>query len=155
MITIEMDRGALEQVQQRISALPPRIVASVYRELKPLLYDSFRTAVQKYFSGNTPAEKHSRAGDVLTSRSGALLNSVLDSFQASVDGDTLKISAGSELKYAAIHEYGGFAGRKGPYKKKGGHRVWIRPRPYLRPALFELEQLLPDLLEQAIQQAGA
>ena len=155
MIKIEMDDGALQQVQQRLSELPPRVVAAVYRELKPLLYDSFRTAVEKYFSGNTPAGKNSRAGDVLTSRSGKLLESVLKGFAVTEQGGALKISASADRPYARIHEYGGIAGRKPPYKKKGGHRVWIRPRPYLRPALFELEQLLPDLLEQAIQQAEA
>ena len=67
-------------------------------------------------------------------------------------GQTLTVSIGSELPYARIHEYGGFAGRRGPYKKKDGHRSYIRPRPYLRPAINDLQKALPGLLEQAIQQ---
>ena len=153
MIRIHVDQSALDQVQQRLSTLAPRVAADVYRQLKPLLYDSFRAAVQKHFSGNTPNTRGARAGDVLTVRSGRLLNSVLNSFEVADDGGTLKISAGSDQPYAGIHEYGGFAGRRGPYKKKGGHRVWIRPRPYLRPAIHDLERILPDLLDQAIQQA--
>ena len=153
MIQFEMDQSALQEVQQRLSGLAPRVVAAVYRELKPLLYQSFSSALQKYFSGNAP--ERGPAGDVLTVRSGDLRDSVLKSFQANIDGGTLSIRAGSDLAYAAIHEYGGFSGRKAPYKKKRGHRAWIRPRPYLRPALHDLEQVLPDLLEQAIQQATA
>jgi phage gpG-like protein len=153
MIKFEMDQPALQQVQQRLSGLAPRVVAAVYRQLKPMLYESFSSALEKYFSGSAP--KRGPAGNVLTTRTGDLQTSVLKSFEAEIDGDTLRISAGSDLPYAAIHEYGGFAGRRGPYKKKRGHRAWIRPRPYLRPALHDLEQVLPDLLEQAIQQATA
>jgi len=153
MIRFEMDQSALQEVQQRLSEFPPRMVAAVYRELKPLLYQSFSSALEKYFSGDAP--ERGRAGSVLTRRTGDLQDSVLKSFEANTDGMTLTISAGSDLPYAAIHEYGGFAGRKRPYKKKKGHRAWIRPRPYLRPALHYLEQVLPDLLEQAIERAGA
>lgn len=153
MITVEMDQTALEQLQQRLSALGPRMVARVYRELKPLLYQSFSTAVQKYFSGNSP--KRGPAGDVLTVRSGELLKSVLKNFEVSGEGLTLKITAGADMPYAAIQEYGGFAGRRPPFKKKNGQRPYIKPRPYLRPALQDLQDLLPDLLEQAIEQASA
>jgi phage gpG-like protein len=153
MIKFEVDQSALQEVQERLSGLAPRVIAAVYRELKPLLYQSFSSALQKYFSGNAP--ERGPAQSVLTTRTGRLQTSVLKSFEANIDGATLTISASSDLPYAAIHEYGGFSGRKGPYKKKRGHRAWIRPRPYLRPALHDLEQVLPDLLEQAIERAGA
>ncbi len=151
MIKFEVDPYALQQLQERLSGLAPRLVANVYRELKPLLYQSFSTALGKYFSGNAP--ERGPAGDFLTTRSGDLQRSVLKSFEAEMDGNRMTISASSDLPYAAIQEYGGFAGRKPPYKKKKGHRAWIRPRPYLRPAIYELEQLLPDLLEQALERA--
>lgn len=153
MIRVEMDQNALQQVQQRLSTLAPRLVARVYQELKPLLYDSFAAAVQKYFLVGG-ANIRGPAGDLLTSRTGGLLDSVLKSFAATVDGNTLSISAGSDRPYAAIQEFGGYAGRKGPFKKKNGHRPYIRPRPYLRPALSDLQDLLPALLEQAIEQAS-
>jgi phage gpG-like protein len=153
MIRVEIDQNALQQVQQRLSALAPRVVARVYQELKPLLYDSFATAVQKYFLAGG-LNTRGPAGDLLTSRSGKLLESVLKSFTATIDGNTLAISAGSDRPYAAIQEYGGYAGRKGPFKKENGQRPYIRPRPYLRPALSDLQDLIPGLLEQAIQQAS-
>jgi phage gpG-like protein len=153
MIKVEMDQSALEQVQQRLSTLAPRVVARVYQELKPMLYDSFSTAVQKYFLVGG-ANTRGPAGDLLTSRTGDLLKSVLESFSATIDGNTLSISAGSDRPYAAIQEFGGYAGRRGPFKKENGKRPYIRPRPYLRPALADLQDELPALLQQAIDQAN-
>lgn len=147
MIKVEIDDSALQQLQQRLTELPPRIVADVYKALTPLIYQSLQSAIPKYFSGSGGS-----SSTVLTSRSGNLMNSVLQSIQASTDGETLSVSIGSDLPYAKIHEYGGFAGRRAPFKKKNGQRPYLRPRPYLQPAINDLQQALPDLLEQAIQQ---
>lgn len=149
MISVKIDDSAVLQLQQRLAGLAPRVVAQVYEALQPLIYQSLRTAVPKYFAGSAGKGASS---DLLTSRSGNLMNSVLNSIQVSPDGQSLAVSLGSDLPYARIHEYGGFAGRRGPYKKKDGHRSYIRPRPYLRPAINDLQKALPDLLEQAIQQ---
>jgi len=149
VIKVEIDDSAIQQLQQRLTELPPRMVAEVYKALTPLIYQSLQSSIPKYFSGS--ATKGSPSS-VLTSRSGALMNSVLQSIQAGTDGETLTVSIGSDLRYAAIHEYGGYAGRPGPFKKKNGQRPYIRPRPYLQPAIRDLQQALPDLLEQAIQQ---
>jgi phage gpG-like protein len=149
VISVKIDDSAVQQLQQRLAGLAPRVVAQVYEALQPLIYQSLRSVVPKYFAGS--ASKGS-SSDLLTSRSGNLLNSVLQSIEAKIDGDSLTVSIGSELPYARIHEYGGFAGRKGPFKKRTGHRPYIKPRPYLRPAINDLQQALPDLLEQAIQQ---
>ena len=149
MIKVQIDESAVQQLQQRLAGLAPRLVAEVYKALQPLVYQSLRTAVPKYFAGSAGKGGSS---DLLTSRSGDLLNSVLQSIEAKTDGRSLTVSIGSDLKYARIHEYGGFAGRQGPFKKKEGRRPYIRPRPYLRPAINDLQQALPALLEQAIQQ---
>ena len=149
MIKVQIDDSAVQQLQQRLSGLAPRLVAQVYKALQPLIYQSLRSVVPKYFAGSASKDSPS---DLLTSRSGNLLNSVLNSIQVSPDGQSLVVSIGSDLPYARIHEYGGFAGRRGPYKKKDGHRSYIRPRPYLRPAINDLQKALPGLLEQAIQQ---
>lgn len=149
MIRVQIDDSAVQQLQQRLAGLAPRVVAQVYEALQPLIYQSLRTAVPKYFAGSAGK---SGSSDLLTSRSGSLMNSVLQSIETKIDGQSLTVSIGSDLKYARIHEYGGFAGRPGPFKKKDGRRPYIRPRPYLRPAINDLQQALPDLLEQAIQQ---
>jgi phage gpG-like protein len=149
VISVKIDDSAVQQLQQRLAGLAPRVVAEVYKALQPLVYQSLQSAVPKYFAGS--ASKGS-SSDLLTSRSGNLMNSVLQSIEAKIDGDSLTVSIGSELPYARIHEYGGFAGHKGPFKKRTGHRPYIKPRPYLRPAINDLQKALPDLLEQAIQQ---
>jgi phage gpG-like protein len=147
-IKVEIDQAAIQQLQQRLSAMPPRIVAAVYKALQPLVYQSLRSAIPKYFAGSGGPDSA-----LLTSRSGKLMNSVLESIEARMEGDKMIVSIGSNEKYAAIHEYGGFAGRKGPFKKKNARRPYLRPRTYLHPALNDLKQMLPDLLERAIQQA--
>lgn len=149
MISVQIDDSAVQQLQQRLAGLAPRVVTEVYKALQPLIYQSLRSVVPKYFAGSAGKGASS---DLLTSRSGDLLNSVLQSIQTKVDGDSLTVSIGSKLPYAHIHEFGGFAGRKGPFKKRTGHRPYIKPRPYLRPAINDLQKALPDLLEQAIQQ---
>jgi phage gpG-like protein len=146
-IRVEIDQAAIQQLQQRMSALPPRILAAVYKALQPLVYQSLRSAIPKYFGGSGGPDS-----DLLTSRSGNLMNSVLQSIETKIDSQSLTVSIGSKLNYARIHEYGGFAGRQGPFKKKEGRRPYIRPRPYLRPAINDLQKALPGLLEQAIQQ---
>ena len=149
MISVKIDDSAVQQIQKRLAELPPRIVAQVYAALKPMVYESLRSAVPRYFSGSGPGS------GMLTSRSGNLLNSVLQSIRAETDGQRLTVSIGSNLNYARIHEYGGYAGRKGPFRKKEGRRPYLRPRPYLHPAINDLQQALPALLEQAIQQVQA
>jgi phage gpG-like protein len=149
VISVQIDDSAVQQLQHRLAGLAPRLVADVYKALQPLIYQSLQTAVPKYFAGSA---SKGGSSDLLTSRSGKLLNSVLNSIQVNPDGQSLVVSIGSDLPYARIHEYGGFAGRKGPFKKKEGHRPYIRPRPYLQPAINDLQKALPDLLEQAIQQ---
>ena len=147
MIIVHIDPSALEQLQQRLNALPPRLVAEVYNALKPLVYQSLRAAIPKYFAGSGGGNSA-----LLTSRSGKLLESVLQSIETKVEGEKMSVSIGSDLPYAAIHEYGGYAGRRGPFKKKEGKRPYLRPRPYLHPVMGDLQRELPGLLEQAIQQ---
>jgi phage virion morphogenesis protein len=67
------------------------------------------------------------------------------------DGNTLRI--GSNLVYSAIHQFGGVAGRRGPFKKKNGRRPFIPARPYLvfRP---EDPQRMTDAIERYITAEG-
>jgi phage gpG-like protein len=147
VITVQINDAAIQQLRQRLAGLRPRVVAEVYQALKPLVYQSLLNTIPKYFAGSGGPNS-----TVLTSRTGNLMNSVLQSIQATVDGESLKISIGSDLPYAAVHEYGGYAGRRGPFKKKDGKRPYLPPRPYLHPAISDLQQALPGLVEQAIQQ---
>jgi hypothetical protein len=151
VISVKMDASAIPQIQERLTQLPPTLLNRVYIELRPLLQKALFDKLNDHFAGCGP-----KGGPTdpyrLTQRTSNLFWSVYRSLQVSEEGPNLKISIGSDLPYAAIHEYGGYGGRAGPYKKKDGRRTFIRPRPYLRPTINDLLQALPSLLEQAIQQ---
>ncbi|HKV94886.1 MAG TPA: phage virion morphogenesis protein [Candidatus Angelobacter sp.] len=68
-----------------------------------------------------------------------------------VEGNTLTI--GTNLRYAAIQQKGGIAGRKGPFKKKNGRRPFIPARPFVvfRP---EDPQRIADAMQRYIDAAA-
>ena len=142
MIAFEMDSAQLDDLWLELDTLPPRLMLR--------LNSALGSSLQKYFSGSSPAR--GPAGKVLTSRSGNLFSSVMSSLQTSVQDDAITVSIGSNLPYAAIHEYGGYAGRPGPFKKKNGRRPYLPARPYLNPAMDDLIEVLPDLVDQAFTQ---
>jgi phage gpG-like protein len=153
VIAFEMDTApALAALQQEIESLPPRLMLKASSVLRPMVYAALNTSLQKYFSGSAPARGPAAA--TLTSRSGNLFNSVLASLQVAVNADSIDLSIGSALPYAAIQEYGGYAGRPGPFKKKTGHRPYLPARPYLQPAMDDLAEALPGLLDQALNQVA-
>ena len=152
MIQFAIDQNSLEQVQQQLAGFAPRLIPRLREALIPLLQNTLQASAPKYFSGTAP--KRGPGGSVLTSRSGKLLSSVLQSLKVRLDSPTsFNISIGSDLSYARIQELGGYAGRRGPFKKKDGRRPYLPARPYLRPTLQDLEDALPELLEQAMQKA--
>jgi phage virion morphogenesis protein len=87
-------------------------------------------------------------------QSGRLKNSVTPA-EYPISGNRLTI--GTNLKYAAVQQAGGVAGRRGPFKKKQGRRPLIPARPFLvfRP---EDPQRMADAgdryIQAAAQQAG-
>lgn len=66
-----------------------------------------------------------RPGKKLLVESGRLRKSVT----RAIEGNTLRI--GTNLVYAGIHQHGGVAGRRGPFKKKDGRRPMIPARPFV------------------------
>lgn len=77
------------------------------------------TIVDKYLSGPRP-EKLGRV-------TGRLASSI--KFLIDEAADSVTIRFGSDVPYAAIHEFGGDAGP--------GHKVHIRERAYLRPGIAD------------------
>jgi phage gpG-like protein len=156
MISLAVDQSSQQQLQQSLSSLAPRIMVEVHRALKDLMYQGAQN-VRKYFAGSGP--KGGPTTDLLTSRSGALLNSVLQSVETGIDppspgaGTTqISVQLGSQLPYARIQEYGGIAGRA-TFKKPDGKRPYLPPRPYLQPAFDELQAALPEVLQNAVNRA--
>ena len=158
MIDFSVDEDSWQQVQACLTGLGPRVVVEIHQSLKTLLYAGVQSGVQKYFAGSGP--KGGPTTSRLTSRSGALVDSLLASVEMNLDPPsasegTTEITAqiGSSLAYARIQEYGGIAGRPGPFKRKAGHRPYLPPRPYLMPTVADIQAALSDALPQAIHDA--
>ncbi len=155
MIEFSVDQESRQRLEDFLSSLGPRLMAEVHQALKTLVYQGMQASVQKYFAGSGP--RGGPTSSLLTSRSGALASSLLASAETGLDPPSpsagmTQITAriGSSLPYARIQEYGGVAGRPGPFRKKNGRRPYLPPRPYLQPAFNDLQAALPDLLEQAV-----
>ncbi len=156
MISFTVDQSSQQKLQQSLSSLAPRIMVEVHRALKDLLYQGAQN-VQRYFAGSGP--KGGPTATLLTSRSGALLNSIVQSMETGIDppspgaGTTqISVQLGSSLPYARIQEYGGIAGRA-TFKKPDGKRPYLPPRPYLQPVFDEFQAVLPSVLQEAIGRA--
>jgi phage gpG-like protein len=156
VIEFAVDQDSLQRLENLLSSLGPRFMADVHQALKTFLYQGVQAGIQKYFAGSGP--KAGPTTRLLTSRSGALINSLLASAENSLDPPSpgagmITANIGSSLAYARIQEYGGIAGRAGPFKKKDGRRPYLPPRPYLEPIFNDLQAALPDVLQQAVQSA--
>ena len=158
LIEFEIDEASRARLREYLNSLPPRLMTAVHQALKSLVYQQVQSGIAKYFAGAGPQGGPTTSR--LTSRSGALANSVLESAMTGIDPPSvdegtkqITIRIGSSLAYARIQEYGGYAGRKPPFKKKDGRRPYLPPRPYLEPIFNDLEAALPDLMEQAVKEA--
>jgi phage gpG-like protein len=158
MIHFNIDPESQQRLKKFLAAIVPRVMAEIHQTLKTALYQGAQTAVEKYFAGSGP--KGGPTTSLLTSRSGALANSLLASVETGLDPPSpsdgiTQITArfGSSLPYARIQEYGGVAGRAGPFKKKNGKRPYLPPRPYLEPTMRDMLATLPDLLREAVKRA--
>ncbi len=157
MLTFRIDPESENRLKKFLATLVPRMMAEVHQTLKSALYQGAQAGVQKYFAGS--GSKGGPTSSLLTSRSGALANSLLASAETldppSPTDDTTTITGylGSSLPYARIQEYGGVAGRAGPFKKPNGHRPYLPPRPYLEPTMQDMQSTLSDQLREAVARA--
>ncbi len=156
MIHFTIDPASQQRLNKFLTTLGPRLMAEIHQTLKTVLYQGAQSTVQKYFAGS--GSKGGPTTSLLTSRSGALANSLLASTETGLDppspgGSTTQITAqlGSSLPYARIQEYGGVAGRAGPFKKKNGRRPYLPARPYLEPTLKDMEATVPDQIREAVE----
>jgi phage gpG-like protein len=154
VISVQIDDSALVKVRERLAQLPPRFLRRVYAELRPLLQEALLEKLNDHFAGcgEIGGPTHPTK---LTNRTNNLFWSVYRSLKMSEQGTDFTLSIGSNLPYAAIHEFGGYAGRRGPFKKPDGRRPYLRARPYLHPTIDDLAEMLPELLERAVRRAWA
>ena len=108
------------------------------------------------------------AGEVLQSRSGALARSIVTSIEEEAAGVSVAIATNGDVKYAAIHEFGGMIPPHEivPDKAKalafvlGGKRVFaarvnipavtMPERSYLRSSLNEMTEQIRQELSAAV-----
>jgi phage gpG-like protein len=111
------------------------------------------------------------SGGVLNTRSGALLRSITATIDDSGAAITVRIAAGADIKYAAIHEFGGTIPPHEivPNKAKalaflvGGKQVFAKrvnlpavtmpERSYLRSSLAEMAGEIAEGLREAVGEA--
>jgi phage gpG-like protein len=112
------------------------------------------------------------AGEVLNPRSGALARSIVSTIEETAAGVAVTIASNGDVKYAAIHEFGGVIPPHEivPVKARalafavGGKQVFARrvnlpavtmpERSYLRSSLAEMADEITDALTDAVLEAA-
>ncbi|SRR6266481_552483 len=134
---------ALKNLTQRILGNPTPLLNIAGNVMRSSVEQTFRD--QGSPAGSWPplaalTARHRTSGHKILIGKGRLKNSI--TFR--VSGNQLAI--GTNLKYAAIHQFGGEAGRRPPFKKPRGRRARIPARPYL---VFRTED--PQKIADAMQ----
>jgi phage gpG-like protein len=131
-------------------------VAQLQAQLQPLYNDfayEYTDELQALAGANmvyaTKADKRTRnTGDKLRRITGALFkslrrNDASNIFRIETSPTGFNVIYGSALPYAAIHEYGGRAGRN--------KAVTIPKRPYLLPALEQFDKTTKEKFTNAVK----
>ena len=131
-------------------------VAELQARLTPLYNDfayQYADELQALAGANmvyaTKADKRTRnTGDKLRRITGALFKSLNrkdpnNTFELRTSAFGFDVIYGSKLPYAAIHEYGGQAGK--------GLKVNIPKRPYLLPALEQFDKTTKEQFTNAVK----
>jgi phage gpG-like protein len=95
-------------------------------------------------------EREPAVPEILTARTNFLRGSIIWQINRETDFLIGRVGVGRQVAYAAIHEFGGYAGRGGCAR--------IPARPYLRPALIaqtaEIKKDLGRVIADSLRQAG-
>ena len=143
------------------------------KQLLPTILRAAQSGFQDFMNQVANRVREKLTGPVLKRRTGTLVRSIHTEIQKSATGFIGKI--GSNLKYAAIHEFGGIihipdiypvkkkalsffiGGEKIVVKKVKAHTITMPERSYLRSSLAELapqaEKIIMPYIEEALQNA--
>jgi len=143
------------------------------KQLLPVILKATQSGFQDFMNQVTNEVREKLTGPVLQRRTGTLVRSIHTEIQKSATGFIGKI--GSNIKYAAIHEFGGiihipdiypvkkqalhfFIGSKEIFAKKvKAHTITMPERSYLRSSLTELapqaEKIIMPYIEEALKNA--
>jgi len=159
MITVQVDDS---RIMARLDAMPDRVFSKLRAKALGLRLDLEAMVTLKV------------GGEVLHVRSGALRRSIFgDEPQADRNAIIERVASSSDVKYAAIHEFGGTINVPEivPVKAKalhflaGGadvfatraraHTVTMPERSFMRSSLADMRQAIIDGLREAAQQGVA
>ena len=134
MIRISLSgKEDLNKKIQRLNDAAKRIPIVTNKAIQEFAFAVLKDAKNKHIlkGGQTTSAN-------IASRSGRLRSSI--NAQFSFKEENVDVTIGSDVVYAAIHEYGGVTG-------KGGRTV-IKQRPYIKPALNEHYPILMSKLRE-------
>ncbi len=140
MFTVEIND---EILKTRLSSMIPNVRASLERTVYRLAVD-----LQRYIIANKLSASPGYSATLLHRVTGALSRSIQQrvvSTPVSVEG--IVYSAG-DVKYAAIHEYGGSVKRYG--RKAGDYTVNMPQRSFMRTSLAENKEIIVSGIKQAV-----
>lgn len=149
MIQFRIENESDKRLVVYLSSITPRLMAEIKLAFKKFGYMGANLSVTRYMTAGQSIQKGSKAGELLSRRTGTLARSISASVEPGYSETETSVSQtwGPNVPYGAIHEYGGWAGR--------GHRSYIPPRPYLGPALRDMQPELMAMIEEAAARAVA
>ena len=109
----------------RLDAMPAAVVAALQVQVMKLVFK-----LQRH------VQEDKLTGQVLHVVTGNLRRSITTRMETSTDSVWGYVFSSGDVKYAAIHEYGGVQNRVG--SKKGAYQVTVPARPYMRPSLADM-----------------
>lgn len=149
-------------IQARLGGMPAKVRAALTRKIH---------ALALMLEGYIKADKLS--GQVLNVVTGALKASIFNEVTATPSSVTARVASASDVKYAAIHEFGGVINIPEIFPSKGNvlhfvlggkdvfarrvaaHVVHMPERSFMRSALHDKEQEIVQGISQAVtQKAG-
>lgn len=127
-VAIKVDTKGLDRAQKVLRAIHKMVndLSPVFDEIGDTLVDRARDRFSKSVGPNGERWRPTKAGNKPLVRTGALMRSI------DYTVSRRKMTIGSSLEYAAIHQFGGNAGRGGKSK--------IPARPYLADAAGNLDR---------------
>jgi len=159
MFKIEVDDSV---IRARLDSMPARVHDALLKKVSELA-EKLRTHVV--------SDKLS--GQVLNRRTGALARSIAENVEDAGTSITGKVFSSGDVKYAAIHEYGGvtaahvieaknasvlafMANGKQVFAKRVNHPgSRIPERSYMRSSLGDMTQEIIDGMTQAVKEGAA
>lgn len=153
MFTVELRD---DRLRARLAAMPARVRASLYRKVNALAVQLADLVRQKL------------SGAVLHVRSGDLRASIFEDVSQTTTSVTGRVASSGDVKYAAIHEYGGTipAHEIAPSKSQALAFVWqgkqqffrrveipdveMPERSFLRSSLADMKDDIVEGLREAV-----